>query len=381
MSNQNGVDKERLLNAVEKSGYEFEFFVQDLFRKEKWAVINNRYYIDDVKNIEREIDAVAYKVKEIGNICYYTALIISCKKTKDSDWVFLTQKKTQDINFDYSPLHMISSDFRLNAIINNERDTIIEKIKRDEYLQKIHEGDNRVFAYLQVKGQSCDQDAKPGIYDSIITTIKALEHEKESHRESMRNGKFTFYCFYLISLYSNKLIEVFFESPESKTVQEVKELKYVNRHIVNKKEQFYLVHFACKDYLTDLVKVYNKVSESNARLYSKMMASFYDEIWSHEYRVRLIGSRFIDDLNGDIKWLSITEKRLKLPSDLEIKYINYKKTSDLLVMSMQIDPELEPSTLDILNEDEKAKEWIGNDLKRHFKYDGAYRIDQDWLPF
>ena len=381
MSEINAKYKEKLLDAVEMSGFDFEYFVQDIFRKEKWTVLNNRYYIDDVSNIEREIDAIAYKAIEIGDICYYTALIISCKKTKESDWVFLTQKKIQDVNFDYSPLHIISSDFRLKAIINNERSMIIDAIMKDEFLQKIYEGDNRVFANFQFNGRTLQLEENRRIYDSISTTIKTLEAEKESHRNSMINKKATFYCFYAISVFNNKLIEVLFEDSENKSVQEVNELKYVNRHIVYKKDQFYLVHFACKDYLADLVKVYNKVFESNTRLYSGLMASFYDDIWSYEYRVKLINGQFMGALRREISMISIIDNTFELPSNLEIKEIDFQKTKDLLVMTVHFDPILDSSTIELLNKSENAKKWIGAALKRYFKYDGTYSINQDWLPF
>jgi len=38
-----------------------------------------------MKNIDREIDILAYKGTRKNDLPYYTSLIISCKKSEDSD--------------------------------------------------------------------------------------------------------------------------------------------------------------------------------------------------------------------------------------------------------------------------------------------------------
>ena len=53
--------KKKIERAVSQSGFPLEHYIGNVLRKHNWHIITNRYYIDDVKNIEREIDILAYK--------------------------------------------------------------------------------------------------------------------------------------------------------------------------------------------------------------------------------------------------------------------------------------------------------------------------------
>ena len=106
----------KIESAVSQSGFPLEHYIGSVLRKHNWRIITNRYYIDDVKNIEREIDILAYKISinEKEGFIYYTGLIISCKKSEKRTWCFLTREAdSTDENIDWSPLHFCTSDERL----------------------------------------------------------------------------------------------------------------------------------------------------------------------------------------------------------------------------------------------------------------------------
>ena len=47
------MDNEKLISSIKKSGYELEFYIYTILKKHGWQCINNRYYIDGNKGIER----------------------------------------------------------------------------------------------------------------------------------------------------------------------------------------------------------------------------------------------------------------------------------------------------------------------------------------
>lgn len=56
---------------------------------------------------EREIDIIAYKADAINDIAYYTTLIISCKKSAEELWAFLTKDiNREDPNIKLYPASM-----------------------------------------------------------------------------------------------------------------------------------------------------------------------------------------------------------------------------------------------------------------------------------
>lgn len=381
MSKRKELDRDKLFETISKCGFDFEFYVQNLLKKNKWQTINNRHYIDDVKRIEREMDIVAYKAKERNGIFYYTVLVVSCKHSKESAWVFLTQEKSPDINFDSSPLHIISSDFRLNSIIENERNMIVDKVMQDKVLQQLYTSTQRVFASVQVHEGSIQDEGNKAIYDSISTSIKAMEAEKDSHKDAKIDGKPTFYCFYALSVFNKPMYEMFYHDDTTKTINEVLEIKYVNRHIVNEKEQFYHVHFISKDHLEDAIQFYNDVYKQNIKLYSGLADSFYDTLWSNEYKINLLREDFMKSFLSTIRLFCHMDDDSEMPANLEIVDISFEHKDSQLSIQAYFNPVLSDDLINKLNKDERAVKWISGILKRYFHYEGYYVIGQDWLPF
>ena len=122
LDEMNKEKSQQIVEAVNVSGFPFEVFVSSILSSHGWTIISNRYYIDDIKGVEREIDILAYKcfmdAKE--NICYYTALIVSCKKSEKFKWCFLTRSsQKRDVNINYFPFHFSTDDERLSFTVKS----------------------------------------------------------------------------------------------------------------------------------------------------------------------------------------------------------------------------------------------------------------------
>jgi hypothetical protein len=93
------IDLSKVVAGISKSGFVLEHRVSEMLRAEKWSVINNKYYIDDVQESAREIDLIAYKTSRRADFVVFTALVISCKKSDENAWAFLIRDRDEPYSF------------------------------------------------------------------------------------------------------------------------------------------------------------------------------------------------------------------------------------------------------------------------------------------
>jgi len=91
-------DLNKLLQAIEKTGYPIELRVGSIFTKDGWNVQYNRYYVDKDEVKAREIDINAFKNTHSENENLVVGLHILCEvKNSPKPWiVFSTQKGILD---------------------------------------------------------------------------------------------------------------------------------------------------------------------------------------------------------------------------------------------------------------------------------------------
>lgn len=186
--------KKQISEAISHTGFPLEHYICNVLKKHQWNIISNRYYIDDVKGTEREIDIIAYKVSDsIDDVQYITTLVISCKKSEENRWCFLTRAvDTTDGNINWSPLHFCSTDKRFKFILETQNSLLVDKYLNHKALSHLYTFSNQVFAFQILQKSKKEKDKNRGalcikentdMYNSIITTIKAISSEKKSRFE------------------------------------------------------------------------------------------------------------------------------------------------------------------------------------------------------
>lgn len=388
-----GVEKEKLSEDVQSTGFPFEQYVSVLLKKHGWVIIPNRYYIDDVKGIEREIDILAYKyyVDEEEQITFYTSLIISCKKSKQYKWCFFTRDADkEDVNVNYFPFHYFTNDERLKYEMESHLSTIEEAYKKDKSVQGIYSFPKTIISYQEYyakhQPEKCPFPKNEDIYNSIVSTIKALESEKgqiNSRLKNKKNKKFRvrFYSFHLLSLFDGEMVECSFDDDCNTSIDVVNEMKYLNRHIVNKQENFYFTHFITKDYVEKCLSSYDNLSALNQKIIPAMISSFYKDIFNVNEKVRI----FWDDFVSETQWaISYTlQKYYNTPISTKIVEFGYENN----ILNLDIDT----STVDVpnvkesdiykcLNNNEKLKHHLQSQLLKYYRYSGEFKFDI-CLPF
>lgn len=373
---------EKLKEQIHKTGFVLENKICRLLEENHWNIINNRYYLDDVEGSHREIDIIAYKVHLVDDIAYYTTFVISCKKSEKNLWAFLTKDINQnDPNINFCPISNWTNDKILKFMIENQDQDVEKRIfelsKSKSPLDFIYGLDKQVFAFQQLSKNGFTPQNDRDMYNSIITTIKALEYEKNSLDKRVEYT--ALYNFNLLSIFDGEMIQLHFDS-EGEHPQKIDEIKYLNRHIVNKKESFYRVHFMKYEKLSSYVENLNELHTFHSEFYPSLINEFYDNITSFKYNegFRLL----INDLEEEILW------RLNFyydPSEdlFEHFSLHYEQNEDLLyidIVSKDMTYSEEMDALAQLNETPKAIALTERALKKIYKYEGNFKFEKT-LPF
>lgn len=374
---------EKIKEQISKTGFVLENEVCKILEEHKWNIINNRYYLDDTQNVNREIDIIAYKAYVINDISYYTSFIISCKKSEKDYWSFLTKDIRQnDPNINLCPISNWSNDKVLKFMLDTQgiEDRMISLSDEHdkEYLDFIYGINQQVFAFQQMKHQSFSPNNDKDIYNSIITTIKALEYEKTSLDKRITNK--ALYNFNILSIFDGEMIQIHFDNEKGdQSVRTINEIKYLNRHIVNKKESFYRVHFMKYNELSSYMEHLNQLAQFNAEFYSGLIEEYYNKLTDYSKSGSL--EVLIDEF--ELLLLRLINHHSSEEREIHSMGLNYQKSEDKLYITVHgkdIDFMDEIKILAELNKDSRIVKATKKVLKEIYKYEGEF-VYEHVLPF
>lgn len=369
-----------LKKAIEESGFPFENHVCMTLKSHGWIIIPNRYYIDDLKGIEREIDVLAYKYKHdhVENICYYTALIISCKKSSKCSWTFLTRYQDEnDKNINYFPFNYLTDDDRLKYMTDANLSLFEKLYKADNKIKGFFEFPKAIISYQEFDGKHFSENKK--IYDSLTTVIKALESEKSILKERKKDvGYHYYYSFHLLSLFDGEMKECLFGEDESVSCNDISYINYLNRHIVNNVESFYSVMFATKPILENMLYAYDALAEKNEQMFSVLISEFYNDIFKDDGKVQLFWGLFV---RKTARLLSYYVSH-NIKNDIEIKISTYEYSEGILFLDIDYNINYDIDIIyQILNKNESdIKIYIRKQLEEIYRFKGEF-LFKSLLPF
>ena len=384
--------KQDIKSAIERSGFPLEHKVGNILREHGWQTISNRYYIDDIKGTEREIDIVAYKIylDKIEQIEYITTLIISCKKNDKNKWCFLTRKtEPTDANINWNPFHYCTTDDRLDYMAKHHNNILIDSYKSHSGIQHLYSFTENVFAYEKLREPNNDNErgqkgniitnGNQDIYESIITTIKALNFEKRSRFERYERHPYKrFYSFHLLSIFDGEMVKDRFEQNGSQTIDSIVEIKYLNRHIVNNVDDFYIVNFIQADNFEFRLNLFDYIHNVNKGSIRQLIIDFYKDIFNDRGKYNLLREPF----EKNIKWNILGVISDIMPS-LEIDDITLWPSirNDILEIEIGGIQYFDAATIGILNENVEFQKSVKQELHNHLRYDGEFLFTQEELPF
>lgn len=280
-------DRALWLTAFDRTGFALEYQTQQILREHGWNVINSRYYIDDKTGAEREIDIVAYKKRAERDVDCYTYLMVSCKKAYKSSWVFLTSDNgNSGEDFDPCPLGLAASAPEISGLIANEKPLVTGVLLEREPYRKIFDSPHKVLSSQQFNRESHKPEDDKRIFDSIITTIKAAAYEKKYALAHRRSGRHIFLDFHLLSVFEGGLKENYRSGPVNQ-IEDILEIKYINRHLIDSTDRFYRVHFIDSNSFARIISQYDEAAEALPSCYAALCGEFYRDIFSAAKKDRL----------------------------------------------------------------------------------------------
>lgn len=368
-------DETKWLEAINKTGFDLEYQVQQILKRHSWHVINNRYYIDDRTGVEREIDVVAYKKNRKDNTMFYTYLIISCKKATESSWVFLTSDHDScDEDFDRCPIEMLFSDRGIQALLDNEKAVMVEKLNEISSLQSICDAPHRVLAFQQINRKSFKDEDDKRIFSSIITAIKAAAYERKSILELRESDLDICVNFNLLSIFEGGLKENY-RNEMTNEVNDIQEIKYINRHIIDDVDRPYRVHFISDTAFELILEQYDQAAEDIADYYTSLQIEVYNDVFSDDkyYRIERAWINFSTELAHEMYETTTNIDVQSYFNNGFITNFHFSGEEEKLIIYWDFSLFTNPDSIVLeLNENEQFKEMTSKKLKKFFRYNGAF---------
>lgn len=350
-------EQERLKEAINRTGFPTEYLVQKVLETHGWDVVSNRYYIDDQKKIEREIDLLASK----GSI----KLVISCKKNDEEYWTFMVSKN-DSVSV---PLEYKTDDPVIDYFWKYEKETIKRVASTHSALTSLLSMSDMVRAFQQVKKSNYTPGNDKNIYESIITTIKAAEYEGSHSKSNV--------AYFMLSIFNGEMIKMDFDDG---SCVEIEEIKYVNRHYIGSKDKYYCVHFIRFDALDRVIADYDQVAEEIPKLLGELHEEFKKDVFSYRSRIdyfwEILESKFFNGLNDEyghgthdffsdlstnptsIRWYFSKSRKLHLAFNLYL--FTHRRSGG-----------------EELNKDEFCRNLMAELLKEYYGYEGPFVMEND----
>ena len=354
-----------------KTGFPLEYRASKILVNHNWVVLNNRYYVDDVTQTPREIDLLAYRSKTVNDFHIHTTLLISCKKSEDNIWAFLTKDAIHNNPYyEVNPVTNWTNNRYIKYFSDKNKSWINELINTHsdkEFIRNLYLTKNNVFAFQEMAKEKGSVQNDKAIYNSISGLVKASAYELESLNKRKKEN--CLYNFNLITLADTDMIELKF-SDTGITSKEVDCIHYVNRHIVYSKDDFFKIIFINIEEFEKYLENFNHLSEWNAKYYSGKIDEFFDDVLEDDYKIEYQKELLSEGLLESVNWvLDFYDEKI---NDIDFRLSDGKL--DLIV-------DAPDKLISVLNENNVIKRHTLYFLKNYFRFTGEYKYVRYDLPF
>ncbi|MGN1813032.1 hypothetical protein ACKE69_19575, partial [Yersinia enterocolitica] len=346
--------------------------ISKILNNNKWNVINNKYYIDDVAKIAREIDIIAYKATKVEDIYVYTSLIVSCKKNDEKIWALLTKELNKnDPNIELEPLQHWSNHPIINYQLQ-ENKFIIDAIPTGELYQKLFEPHKQVFAFQEMFKKNGRPDNDKNIFNSITSLMKSQSYEISSLTK--RKKERCVYFFHLLSLIDSNLITLDC-SNEHIEACEVNSQVYISNYIINGESVSSKINFMTPDGFSDLIKSYNSLHKHYCQYIAHCYNDFFTDALEESSKQNILTGELNKKFGRKIRMLIY--RNLKIYDKFDITRISSYKNN----IHIDIDTKND-KLISSLNQNEEIRKELVKMIEDIFRItvNGTVIFDDD-IPF
>lgn len=298
---------------IKSTGFILENKISELLSENKWNVINNKYYIDDVAKVAREIDIIAYKATKVEDIHIYTSLIISCKKNEEKIWALLSKEiNKNDPNLDFEPLQNWTNHpiIKYEMDISNADKSVVPE---GELYDKLFKPDGHIFAFQEVFKKNGRPDNDKNIFSSIISLMKSQSYELASLPNRKKNR--TIYFFYLLSVVDSQLI-LLKCSKDNVTAEQVESQVYISNYIIDGESVSSKIKFLTVGGFIDLIGSYNELHDHNIDFIRCRFSDFYENVLENRDKREILTTELVLRCGKNIR--SLLYKNFRIFDDMKI---------------------------------------------------------------
>jgi hypothetical protein len=360
---------------IRKTGFDLEHQVATALRAAGWTVISNRYYVDDQEDAVREMDLVAYRVKNVADFEVFTTLIISCKKSEKNVWALLARTRDRnDPNADWWPAHVWSND-QVSSFMANQpgwREEYHLRAGRLGVQRALAEPEVDIFAYQEMNRESgAPQNDKP-IFASVTSLMKAQSYELDALPQRKKTR--AVYQFNLLAVVDADLLRLYFDGPRV-VASAVSDEQYVARYIIKRKDTVARIHFVNIQALPTVLDDYARLHVANATIFGEDKEAFYRGAVSDPVRVALFAAEF----NKAVDWTLNWRIRRHSPghAELEPVFVSWSEENQRVEISIGASDD----AVRFLAGDREAREVVSDALKDLYRYEGPFEFVEDGIPF
>jgi len=365
---------DKFAEQIKKTGFFLEYRLGATLKEERWAVISNRYYIDDQSESVREIDLVAYKARTIQGFRVYTVLLISCKKSAKNVWALLSKDMNpNDPNADWRPVHVWTNEPAIEYMVAQQGWS-------DEYysLRPVQETlsppEVEVFAFQEMDKTSGTVQNDKAIFNSVTSLMKAQAYELSCLPARKENASVV-YQFSLLSVADTDLVRLHFQDDERVEVVRVDSETYIANYIIKQQRTSARIHFVRESAFRAVLEDYSRLHEANCEFFDGLCDSFYKDVvkvWSKK-------AVFEEAFRDRIEWQLPFAIRRQTGRDADYGSVSLWYREDERSLAIQV--ELPEETTKLLNEDENLKRAVAKALRELYRYEGPFRFDINGIPF
>lgn len=372
---------------MKKTGFPLEHRTASSFVDSGWHIVSNKFYVDDSSGEAREIDLIAYKATKVEGILVYSAVVISCKKTSENKWVFMTRESNpQDLNKDWNPLHYWTNEPVLSYCLTKSgfsKSFATSLSKKSPNLWGLPKVD--IFGFQELspivqsvsRGQVEISGYKPSndkaIYSSITSLMKAQAYELGRLPDRIKEPRI--YVFSLLSVMDGDMVEVCYDTDPPK-LADMQIKGYIAHYIIKNTEQYCRINFVHRDYLKEIISEYDKSHQSVAAELKKAITGFYKDVFKDRDKILALRSLFVSKI---LVYLNVLggfrgEHRVS-DEDVSLDYSDESKTVQINIMTL-----LDDEKVDSLNGVDALRERAKKLLKDIYRYEGPFEFAAD-VPF
>ena len=153
----------------------------------------------------------------------------------------------------------------------------------------------------------------------------------------------------------------------------------MNRHIVNKVDDFYIVNFTTKENFEFRLKLWDYFHKYNTHLLKNVISEFYKDIFCDKEKVDVLWNNFKERTLLRIEFSLCMLNATSHTKNLDMTY-SYNKDNNKLDIELSASHYLDNSIIDKLNDDKYLTSSIQKDLLEMYRYDGEFCFSNG-LPF